>query len=226
VTEQDWLNRDNPKQLIKLMADRRAGERKFLLFAAACCRRVWGHLDERSHRAVEMLESHADGDEVDLATARKLTEEALRSPSAGYGPFAPRAALKRGKPHVRAQEASVWAARLPAIRVSASGVNGDQKTFDGERRAQCELFRDSFGNPFRTASVDPSWLTSTVRSLAAEAYDQRQLPEGTFAPDRLAVLADALEEAGCSDRAILDHLRGPGPHVRGCWPLDLLLGKE
>lgn len=218
MTEQDWLNRDNPKQLIKLMADR-GGERKFLLFAAACCRRVWGHLDERSRRAVEMLESHADGDEVDLATARKLTEEALRSPSAGYGPFAPRAALQRGKPHVRAQEASVWAARLPAIQVSTNGVNGDQKTFEGERRAQCELFRDIFGNPFRPLAVDPRWRTETVLALARGLDADRAF-------DRLPILADALQDAGCEDEQLLSHCRGPGPHVRGCWVMDLLLGKE
>ena len=225
MTEQDWPNRDNPKQLIKLMADRGGGERKFLLFAAACCRRVWGHLDERSRRAVEVLESHADGDEVDLATARKLIEEALRSPSAGYGPFAPRAALQRGKPHVRAQEASVWAARLPAIQVSTNGVNGDQKTFEGERRAQCELFRDIFGNPFRPISLDPAWLTPNVVALAQAIYGERDLPSGQFDRTRLAVLTDALLDAGCDNADVLAHCRSEGPHVRGCWVIDLILGK-
>jgi hypothetical protein len=43
--------------------------------------------------------------------------------------------------------------------------------------------------------------------------------------DRLPILGDALEDAGCTDRDILDHCRGPGPHVRGCWAVDLLLGK-
>ena len=62
--------------------------------------------------------------------------------------------------------------------------------------------------------------------LAQAAYDERELPSGTLDATRLAVLADALEEAGCPDRTILDHLRGPGPHVRGCWAVDLLLGKS
>jgi hypothetical protein len=61
--------------------------------------------------------------------------------------------------------------------------------------------------------------------LAQAAYDNRILPSGTLEPARLAVLSDALEDAGCVDRAILDDLRGPGPHVRGCWTLDLILKK-
>jgi len=62
--------------------------------------------------------------------------------------------------------------------------------------------------------------------LAQAAYDQRELPSGTLDPARFAVLADALDEVGCADADILGHLRGPGPHVRGCWALDLCLGKE
>jgi hypothetical protein len=63
-------------------------------------------------------------------------------------------------------------------------------------------------------------------ALAQAAYDQRELPAGTLDPTRLAVLADALEEAGCDQADLLSHLRDPGPHVRGCWVIDLLLGKE
>src|SRR5262249_12027604 len=161
-----------------------------------------------------MLERHADGEEVDLESARKLTEEALRS-RAGYGPFAPRAALQKGKPHLRAQDASVWAARLPAIQVSANGVNGDQQTFTAGRRAQVELFRDIFGNPFRPVALDPRWLTSTVGALAGGIYDE-------FAFDRLPILADALIDAGCEDEGILTHCRSGGAHARGCWLVDLL----
>jgi hypothetical protein len=71
-----------------------------------------------------------------------------------------------------------------------------------------------------------SWNGGTVRHLAQAAYEERSLPSGELDTARLAVLADALEEAGCADAAILSHLRGPGPHVRGCWAVDLLLGKE
>jgi hypothetical protein len=91
---------------------------------------------------------------------------------------------------------------------------------------QTQLLRDVVGNPFRPVSINITWLTPTVINLATVAYDNRILPGGTLEPARLAVLADALQEAGCSNSAILDHLRGPGPHVRGCWVVDLILGKE
>jgi hypothetical protein len=95
---------------------------------------------------------------------------------------------------------------------------------------QCVLLRELFGPlPFRPVSVAPSlldWDSGTVVRLARAAYEQRSLPDGKLDPTRLAVLADALEEAGCTDRDILGHLRGPGPHVRGCWAVDRLLGKS
>jgi hypothetical protein len=91
---------------------------------------------------------------------------------------------------------------------------------------QCGLLRDIIGNPFRPVGLDPAWQTSSVLALANAAYDDRTLPAGTLEPARLAVLADALEEAGCQDADILNHLRQPGEHVRGCWVVDLLLGKE
>jgi hypothetical protein len=78
----------------------------------------------------------------------------------------------------------------------------------------------------RLPGVNPSWLTPIVLALARVAYDERDPARGLLDPQRLLVLADALEEAGCTDQAILDHLRGPGPHVRGCWVLDMLLGKQ
>jgi hypothetical protein len=99
-----------------------------------------------------------------------------------------------------------------------------------ELAAQCGLLRDIFGSTSCPPRPIPHavllWNGSTVSQLALAAYDYRRLPEGTLDPARLAVLADALEEAGCPDADLLGHLRGPGPHVRGCWPVDLLLGKS
>lgn len=80
------------------------------------------------------------------------------------------------------------------------------------------LLRDIVGNPFRPIALDPAWLTTTVHSLAQTVYDERAF-------DRLPVLADALEDAGCANHELLSHCRGPGSHVRGCWVVDLLLGK-
>jgi hypothetical protein len=95
---------------------------------------------------------------------------------------------------------------------------------------QCDLMRELFGNPFRPVQgVDSAWLVwqgGTVAQLAQTAYDERHLPEGRLEPARLAVVADALEDAGCTRAELLGHLRGPGPHVRGCWALDLVLGKQ
>jgi hypothetical protein len=83
-----------------------------------------------------------------------------------------------------------------------------------------------FASPFRPLAIDPAWLTPTVTNLAIAAYEERSLPSGELDNTRLAILADALEEVGCTDADILTHLRGLGPHVRGCWPVDLLLGKS
>jgi hypothetical protein len=94
------------------------------------------------------------------------------------------------------------------------------------RAARADLLRDLFGNPFRPVALDPAWLTPTVQALAQAAYEERVLPSGELDLARLKVLADSLEEAGCSQAAVLDHLRGPGPHVLGCWAVDLVLGRK
>jgi hypothetical protein len=97
------------------------------------------------------------------------------------------------------------------------------------KKDQLVLIRDVFGNPFRSVTISPAvlaWNDSTVVRLAQAAYEARQLPAGTLDDGGLAVLADALDESGCTDTDILGHLRGPGPHVRGCWVVDLLLGKK
>jgi hypothetical protein len=81
--------------------------------------------------------------------------------------------------------------------------------------------RDVFGNPFRSVRLAPSWLTwnnGTIPKLARAIGEEQAF-------DRLPILADALEDAGCTNRDILDHCRGPGPHIRGCWVVDLLAGK-
>jgi hypothetical protein len=112
-----------------------------------------------------------------------------------------------------------------AVPDAAAWVAGREAARNAERAAQAALLRDIIGNPFRPATVSPAWQTPQVVALAQAAYDQRELPAGTLDPARLAVLADALEDAGCDQADLLAHLRGPGPHVRGCWAIDPLLGK-
>jgi hypothetical protein len=96
----------------------------------------------------------------------------------------------------------------------------------GRQPWQAAVLRDIGGNPFRSVVLDPSWLTVPVLSLAQASYDERILPERHLDPVRLGILADALEEAGCTDADILNHLRQQQEHVRGCWVLDLLTAKE
>jgi hypothetical protein len=111
----------------------------------------------------------------------------------------------------------------------AVGEAGGPKTMQHEGRVQAALLRDLFGPlPFRPVVVEEGWLTwnaGTVRRLAEAAYREQLLLHGTLDPGRLAVLADALEEAGCADADLLGHLRGPGPHVLGCWCVDAVLGR-
>jgi hypothetical protein len=97
----------------------------------------------------------------------------------------------------------------------------------GEHQYAADLVRDLF-NPFRPVPLDPAWLAwhdGLVIRLAQAAYQERHQPASTLDNARLAVLADALEEAGCTDPDILNHCRRSGVHVRGCWAVDLLLGK-
>ena len=81
------------------------------------------------------------------------------------------------------------------------------------------ILREIIGNPFHPVTLDHACKTQAVVQLARSLYEERSFED-------MPVLADALEEAGCQDAAVLGHCRGPGPHVRGCWLLDLLLGKE
>lgn len=93
------------------------------------------------------------------------------------------------------------------------------RVYDAARHAQADLLREIVGNPFRTPTVDPHWLVWSDGTIAKMARSIRE--ERAF--DRLPILADALEDAGCTDRDILDHCRGPNQHVPGCWVLELLL---
>jgi hypothetical protein len=91
------------------------------------------------------------------------------------------------------------------------------------------LVREIVGNPFCLPLISPSilaWNDGTIIRLAQTLYENRILPAGTLDNTRLLILADALEEAGCMDEQILTHLRSGGEHYRGCWVIDLLLGKQ
>ncbi|WP_238602612.1 hypothetical protein [Fimbriiglobus ruber] len=95
-----------------------------------------------------------------------------------------------------------------------------QETVEDPQQAEplAYLLRDIF-NPFYPITLDPAWQTPTVLSLAEGIYT-----DSAF--DRLPILADALEESGCDNPDLLNHCRSEGPHTRGCWAIDRLLGKE
>jgi hypothetical protein len=134
--------------------------------------------------------------------------------------------------------ATLAAAAASSLRAEASGDcthprgQGDYYAVEMvEKVVQCRILRDLFRKPFSPLpSLSPqllAWNAGTVKRLAEEAYERRIMPVGTLDPDRLAVLADALEEAGCQDQEILGHLRQSGAvHVRGCHVVDILLAKE
>jgi hypothetical protein len=117
--------------------------------------------------------------------------------------------------------------RMRDRRREARVTQNSEDAWWAESRAQADLLRCVF-SPFRPAGcvTSSAWLTPVVESLACAAYEERSLPSGELDPLRLAVLADALEESGCLNEVILAHLREAGPHVRGCFALDALLGNS
>jgi hypothetical protein len=233
MTEAEWLACDDPMAMaLFLQPAWKARERKRRLFGVACCRRVWDVIAEKhSREAVEVAEQYADGDasHVALFGAEMVAREVADSwiiPAHDDPAFLPS----------HAGEFGVWAAIVVSDNLSErafESVNhalrylGDPaRPVAAELAAQARLARDIFGNPFCAAVFDADWRTTDVVALAQACYSERRLPDGELHADCLAVLADALEEAGCTDANLLDHLRSPGPHVRGCWALDLILGKS
>jgi hypothetical protein len=233
MNEADWLGLAQPDPMLDYLgADEglpwpeEVRDRKLTLAACAGSRRLWGWLgDERSWRAVQTSERFADGEAgwAELDHAKRIAAAAQGEARSSSVAEARRAAW-----------AAVWTASHPVLwgpqsrravrsarRLRALEGGGDLA--EEERReaeAQAALLRDVFGNPFRPAFVDAAalWRGSVVEMMARTIY-----AEGRFGD--LPVLADALEEAGCADRALLDHCRSGASHVRGCWAVDALLGK-
>jgi hypothetical protein len=199
----------------------KATDRKLRLFAVVCLRRI-RHLFKHEDvlRSLEVAEPFAEG---------RATDEELRTAEA--------LAMWAGDDaswHSMQEAVAAWAAAAAADGEGIAAARGavyevqsvhgqDEVQCDQEKLAQCHFLRDIFGNPFlRPCAIDPMWLVwgnGTVRLLVDAIYDGESF-------DRLPILADALEEAGCQDQDILGHCRQLGPHVRGCWVVDLLLGEK
>lgn len=209
MTEAEWLKSDD---LSVLMDSVNPSERKLRLFTAACARLIWHLLeDEHSRTAIELSELSAD-QFVAYRDLDAVSGEAERV-------FEDHLDLEEDDPRIGAAHVASYASSPDMSKELALDVAG------GLQLATA-LLRDIVGNPFHPVSVDATWQTPTVVSLVRAAYEERILPIGELDSARLAVLADVLKDAGCTEAEILSHLRSPGPHVRGCWAVDALLGKS
>jgi hypothetical protein len=221
------------------------------LFACACCRRVWPFItDPRSRAAVEATETFVDG-----LLAEEEFRAASSSARAAYAEIG-EVADSHGFSETTENSAfnacycamtAAWHSRVDLTpdrtlageirdmigNVICAPPEDEDGTYEEvraafsllekrERECLSVMFREIFGNPFRQVVIAPNWLAANdgaVPKLAQGIYEERAF-------DRMPILADALEDAGCTDSYVLRHCRGPGPHVRGCWVVDLLLAKS
>src|SRR5262249_44543784 len=196
MTEKEWATCRSPWRMLDYHRMKKH-PRRLRLLAVACARRaIPTDAPPLTGDALDVVERYADG----TATRSELLTARK----------AVRAAVRDKLPVARA-----------LTNLTDDAMEGMTVTIDTVRgrsggAAQCGLIRCIF--PFRHVTVDPVWLTSTGVALARQMYDTRD-----FSP--IPILADALQDAGCDNADILAHCRGPGPHVRECWVVDLVLGK-
>lgn len=235
MTEQEWLDGEQVGRLIAYI-ETEGRERQLRLFSLACCRRI-EHLlvDERSRAALVALEDYAEGKlpEAELERYHSLAREAVteieRPLYDGDGILnvnaqscAACAVLCSVSPCIVPTLYRNWTeSAVGSVASYAQMAMGAEKD---ESQRQSQLLRDIIGNPFRPPpALAPAWLTPEVLAAAHAAYEQRTL---LLEPKRLEELAAALERVRCNDEAVLTHLKTAGPHVRGCFALDLILGKS
>ena len=214
MTESAWPACRDSIQMLRELRPRRG--RKLELFITACCRRHWSELPARIRRQVELLEACAEGQ----VSSNRIDDEWLEFESWCAGLYETSNGAGQGR----------W---LAVAEIVSAGWNHDFESYEPdypsevqhgrrqERERQADLVRDIFGNPFRPVAVDPAWLAwngGTVPAIAHRVYAERAFHD-------LPILADALEDAGCTNADLLSHCRGGGEHVRGCWAVDLLLGR-
>jgi hypothetical protein len=249
MTESEWNACADPTPMLEFLRGK-ASARKLRLAACACVRRVWRLIPDarRRHdvgldksfadlrRGVEVAERFADSEatpeELYAAHRAAAVAEYDVGSCASSDAETEAARVARIAASVDAELATeAWpgyaamAANWEAIEAGVAGVAADacDAVEGGEQRAQAALLRDVFGDPLhQPARIDPGWLAwndGAIRKMAQTTYDERAF-------DRLPLLADALEDAGCDNARILAHCREPGEHVPGCWVVDLLLGKD
>jgi hypothetical protein len=217
MTEREWFSTANLQDLLAHLRTQRRWDRQVGLFLVACCRQV-EHLIAVPHlpQVLDAGERYAEG-RIGLATLQrwlgKISE--AKYPRAG--------AVWTALWYLGHRRYDYHGGRVVGLLVAEARqrkVRGRAEALAAAMEGRlCDLLRDVVGNPFRPAGLAPTARTPDTLALAT-AIDK----EGNFAS--LPILADALEEAGCTDETILGHLRGPGPHTRGCWAVDLVLRKE
>jgi hypothetical protein len=256
VTEAEWLACNDPEKMLEFLQGKASDRKLRLFPCACCRRIWPLLVDERSRMGVEFAEWFADGeiDDEDRRQASNAAYRAWENASAIpddpgeppdkvlYGssrlwrksPYEDDSVARRYlSPH---RGIAVFHAAYAAFMATVAAVErvlsdsqeavwfaseqNQRSAVAAEEQAQSNLLRCIFGPlPFRSITLDRAWLTPTVTALAQGIYEERDF-------DRLPVLADALEQADCHHADILAHCGGPGPHGRGCWVVDLILGKE
>ena len=218
MTEEEWFAAFDPLTIFRELLNESNAQfvqwfshRKLVLFAVACCRRIesrWN--DPRVRAAVEAAERHCDARTNEERSAMKPVRLAIRAnlewARSELGVLAKAVAGKSGFDAARG--CSWWASYI---------VGGATLHSEEERFAQAPLLRDIIGDPFRLLRFKSAWRTSTAVAVARQMYESREF-------GAMPILADALQDAGCEDEAILNHCRDASqPHVRGCWVCDLVL---
>jgi hypothetical protein len=218
ATESDWVEETYPPRMIRFLSER-VTDRKGKLLEAACFRRIWHLLKtERGRKAVDVLERYVEG-EVTAEQLAAAKEEAWQSNIEIPNPDGNQLPETHALGAINFSTSLVDMLLRVAEATAWEKVGTPEAVSEPEERAQCVLVREIFGNPFRPVSSDSSWFTSDVLALAQGIYQERAF-------DRMPILADALQDAGCENPEILNHCRQSGEHVRGCWVVDLLLGKQ
>lgn len=225
MTEEEWLEGEDPQEMyLRVVKPLGVGRRRLDLFCLACVRPLLGLIaDAEARRAFEWLEANPG------VRVRPLGGH-IRDLFPGLARGLYRAHHRR-EPGVAGRAVHVaydlWADWYSYAFPNYLGLFAAYPEALAEVPALYlpAVMRDLFGNPFRPAPDAPTGASAVALAIAQGAYEIQAPHSGHLDPARLAVLSDALEEAGCTDEAILSHLRSPGPHWRGCWALDLVLAK-
>jgi hypothetical protein len=240
MTEAEWLACEVPVEMLRQLGAA-ASVRKQRLLGLACCRRLIDLLNNRDlQQALQVAETWIEGGctSSERKSARRAATAAALVASGGSieesltlsdsAAFSVQRLLQTGVPETDKILFALAEARLKDAGAQAYLSRAPREIADemragvlrSEEGTQCDLLRDIFGNPFRPVAFNPAWRTSDVRLLAQGIYDAKAF-------DRMPILADALQDAGCDNEDILMHCRDASlTHVRGCWVVDLVLGKS